>query len=232
MEYNTNQRYFKKRLFPLYIGILMAIAGYINVFYFIFVDSLFLYNFSVVLMILGILMVVFFFVSLVRDSELDKSAKTRIKGILDTAAEKAAAIDKHVRIMDSYVAESYVFGGDKALFKKGRDGTFRSNRYSATAFLISAKKLFVYSLEFSLTENYEDDNFRVYNYENLENLFINGDVFHAISLNGKKTYEVETHTINAVSDGETVSYPSHDDSLADSMIAMVLNRKDKQTVEI
>lgn len=226
MEYKTNYRYFHKRMYPLFVGIALAIIGYLNVFYGFFVDSWFLYNMFVVLMVLGLIMILFFFVSSVKESELDKGVKTRIRDIVQTATDKATAADKHARIMDNYVAESYIFGKDVSTeLKKGRDGTFRSNYYSASAFLISASKLFVYTVSFSLTESNETESFCVYTYNAIDGICLKDDVINAEI--GNKAFTIDTHTIDIKSGDSLTSYPTHNDSLADNMISMVLNRKEK-----
>lgn len=227
MEFKTNERYFAKRFTPLYVGIPMALLGFANTFYYIFVDSLFLYNFFVATMIVGILMVVFFFVSLVKDSELDRGVNTRIRDIADAATEKMLAHDKHARAMESYMAESYVFDGENLLFKKGRDGSIRSNRYAASVFLLGAKKLYVYSLTFSLTDSFENELLDVYDYADIKDIKMEGDVLNLTPPKGKKAYENALYAIKVVSSQRTGAYPTHNDSMADSMITKVLHRREK-----
>lgn len=225
MDYKTNYRYFHKSLTPLIVGIVLAILGFINWYFGFLIDSWFTYNLTVVVMIVGLIIVLFFLVATTRDSQYDSTVKTKIKPLLEVANEKALASDKHVKIIDDYVAESFLYGDRATELKKGRDGSFRTDVYSATAFLISPHKLFVYNLTFSLIENKETESFKVFTYDAIEDISVVPKVINIQK--EKNVYEINTHSIDIKTPDGIYSFTTHNDSLADGLILKVKNRKDK-----
>jgi hypothetical protein len=228
MDYKANAHYFSKSKLMLFIGVPLVIL-FILEYEFWIIDSFYAMNAFTVLGVVGFLMIIFFFVSTTKDAELDKSAKKRIKDIVQTASDKAMATDKFTKIMDTYIAESYIYEGDMVKnIKRGKDGTFRTNVYSASAFVIGAKKLFVYTLRFSLTEEKVNEDFRVYAYPVINEVCMKDSMFQTIIKD--KKHQIETHTFNIKSGKDLLACPSHNDSLADEAIKKIYSRREKETV--
>ncbi|MGI6717061.1 MAG: hypothetical protein ACOX3X_07730 [Eubacteriales bacterium] len=227
MDYKTNNRYFHTRLYPLIVGIVLAILGFINFYYGFLIDSWFTYNLTVVVMVMGVIMVVFFLVSLVRDSQYDETVKTKLKNFADKSTDKVMASDKHAKIIDSYVAENYVLTEPSNELKRGRDGTFRSNYYSAASVMMTAGKVYVNTLLFCLTEEKETEDFVGLTYDAIEDISMVQKDLNLTS--GKKEYVVNTFFIEIKTPNGTISIPTHNDSLADGIIEKIKHRREKLT---
>ena len=165
MQYKTNYSYFHKSKKPLIIGAILAVIGFVF-YYFRIIWYLWAVNFFTVVMVVGLLMVIFFFVSSVKDKELDKAASTYIAGLENEVKEKIVSLERTPRILDTYIGESYVYDhNDVKEFKKGLDGSYRTDIYSASCFVVCQKKLYVMTKMFSLTdEAYQKSEFIAFPY--------------------------------------------------------------------
>ena len=226
MQYKSNYSYFHKSKKPLIIGAILAVIGFVF-YYFRIIWYLWAVNFFTVVMVVGLLMVIFFFVSSVKDKELDNSAATYISGLENEAKEKIVSLERTPRILDTYIGESYVYDSeDSKEFKKGLDGTFRSDIYSASCFVVCQKKLYVMTKTFSLVdESYQKSEFMSFPYENITSVTLkDGSVEKEY---GKKTYSVSFSWFSVNADGKEYVYPTHNDSLADDIISKIYLRKSK-----
>ncbi len=226
MEYKTNLKYFEKSLIPIIIGVPMALVGAAQIFFHVFGYWWQVTNILTVVMVLGLLMVLFFLVSSTKGRDLDKTVAKKISHLTETAGETVLSHDKYAKIMDTYVAESYVFGNENSdRIKKGGDGTYRTNYYTASAFVITNKKLFIYSLSFSLLKDFEEDSFKSFDYDDIDEVYMEEGVYeHDL---GKKTARITTHSLNIKAGGKLFSFPAGNDSLMDETVNKILLRKEK-----
>ncbi len=227
MQYKTNYSYFHKSKKPLIIGIILAVVGFVF-YYFEILWYQWIINMFTVVMVVGLLMAIFYFVSSVKDKEIDGSAATFIAGLENEAKEEITSLERTPRILDTYIGESYVYEGDDVTeFKKGLDGSFRTDIYSASCFVVCSKKLYIMTKRFSLIdEKNQQTDFLALPYENLESLTLK-------DASVEKTYAKKNYNVSysgfslAEEDGEEHFYPTHNDSLADDIINKIYMRKSK-----
>lgn len=227
MQYKTNYSYFHKSKSPLIIGIILAIVGFVF-FYFEILWYRWIINLFTVVMVIGLVMVIFYFVSSVKDKELDTSAKTFISTLENEANAKITSLERTPHILDTYIAESYVYEGEQVKeFRKGFDGSFRTDIYSASCFVACSKKLYVMTKEFSLVdESYQKTDFLALPYENVASVVLKDG--YAEKTSGKKTYNVALSWFLVTdTDGKEYTFHTHNDSLADDIINKIYIRKSK-----
>lgn len=225
MDYKTNSNYFHKKYTMLFVFAPFCIISAVLVFgkllhYFVLIQG-----FTVV-MVASFLVCLFSIVSTTKDSELDSSAQITVKAIGDKAKEKINALERNPAVVGSYLAESYVYEGDDVTeFKKGRDGTYRTNMYSAANLVITSKKLYLYSIRFCLTEDKQAEMSKALSFENIVSAEISNKYYEKI-VDGM-THIVELSYIVITTKDETITIPTHNDSLADNLIKLIHIRKSK-----
>ncbi len=227
MQYKTNFSYFHKSKKTLIIGIILAVIGAFFVISKILWYDWILNAFTVVAVV-GLVMVVCFFVSSVKDKELDTSAKTFISTLEAETNAKITSLERTPHILDTYIAESYVYEGEQVKeFRKGFDGSFRTEIYSASCFVACSKKLYVMTKEFSLIdESYQKTDFLALPYENVASVVLKDG--YAEKTSGKKNYNVAfSWFLVTDTDGKEYTFHTHNDSLADDIINKIYMRKSK-----
>ena len=225
MDYNGFRKYFTpQNIIPQIIGTVLVAVGAVL----LFIGRFFLYM-GVVVAAIGLCIIVCARESRPSDSDLDEAVAKKIKDLDDTAKHQIDIREHLVKAFPPVAFSDFDFSGvddgsGEFLIHKGRDGKYRTNRYSAAEIMFAQDKLHIYMIKFYVTEAKEEETTLSENYVNLKCArFENRKHTFEVNVNsGKKTKTVELEFKFIVienNDGKTVfEMPVHEGADVDKTI--------------
>lgn len=223
MDLKSNNRYFHRSLTLLYVGAPLALIGGVAVLGNFFRRYIHVQNVFTVIFIAGIMLVLFFLVSFPRDGELDRGIKVKIRDIRAVTEERITSLEHTPHFGENYVAEGFVFGEGTSELKRGMDGAFRTDIYSAAQIMITAKKLYVYTMRFSVIKDETETGFYAFDFDSVQNVEIREELCE-VSYR-KKAGAVKCAFFCIKTADKELVLPTHADSLADTMAEKIMLRK-------
>ncbi len=223
MDFKSNNRYFHRSYKMLYAGLPLAIIGGVVVFGKFFRWYIHVQNAFTVMFAVGIMLVLFFLVSFPRDGEFDRGIKNKIRDIRATAEQKITALEHTPHFGDNYLAEGFAYGEGTCELKRGSDGIFRTDIYSAAQLIITVKRLYVYSMRFSTVKDETETDFAAIEFDSIQDVSIKEELIEVTY--GKKHGAVRCAFFCIKTDEKEYSFITHADSLADTMAKKILLRK-------
>ena len=226
MDYNGFRKYFTpQNMLPQIIGIGLVAVGAV----FIIIGMFFLYM-GVVIVAVGLCIIVFARESRPSDTDLDEAIAKKIKDLDDTAKHQIDIREHLVKAFPPVAFSDFDFTGvDEAegefLIHKGRDGKYRTNRYSAAEIMFTQDRLHIYMIKFYVTEQNEKETTLSERYENLKcaRLETRRHSFEVNVNSGKKTKTAELEFNFIVienGDGDIMfEMPVHESAEVDKTVA-------------
>ena len=225
MDYKNNSRYFHRSFKLLYIGAPMFAVGAVVVFGKIFRRYLPLQNAFTALMAAGVLLVLFFMVSFPRDKEYDRGIEEETCGLRAAAEAKITPLEHTPHFMESYVAEGFVYGENTSELKRGSDGIFRTDLYTASLLLITMKRLYIYTETFSMIKDEKETAFIPVEFDSVLGASVEEELYE-LDYNGKHGAIRRAFFCIKTAEKE-YRLPTHNDSLADNMAGKIVLRAEK-----
>jgi len=226
METKNNSRYFHRSFRLLYYGVPMAAVGAAVVFGKFFRRYNTIENAFTVLMAIGVLLILFFFVSAPRDSEYDRGIRRALADIRAEAEAKITALEHTPHFMENYLAEGFVYGEGTSELKRGSDGIFRTDIYSASQLIITLKRLYVYTVSLDTGSGEKKESFEPIAFDSIRSVSVKEDLFEL-------TYKEKHGAIRRaffciVTDEAELMMPTHNDALADNMASRIMIRAEEK----
>lgn len=222
MEYKNNEKYFKQNATLLIVGIAMIVVGWLLKLLLQNDGGWEIYQITNLLLVGGVVLSVMFFFVRPKDDELDEQIKRFISDDEEAAKAKVIEDDKRCHIIETIQLADYIPDHENSKYFKGRDGTVRTSWYSSSVIVLTEKRFYVYRRQFCITDECVTDEFKRFEYVNVENCDIQSR--QADYSFGKKTASREVCTFNINSPGEVFSIIAHPDSFSDAF-AERLNRR-------
>ncbi len=225
MDYKNNNRYFHRSFKLLYIGAPMIAIGAVVVFGKIFRRYVHIENIFTALMAVGALIVLFFLVSFPRDKEYDRGIREKTGGIRAAAEAKITPLEHTPHFMENYVAEGFVYGDGTSELKRGSDGIFRTDLYTASQLIITLKKLYIYTVTFSMIKDETATEFISLEFDSIISASVEEELFE-LDYEGKHGAIRRAFFCIKTAEKE-YRLPTHNDSLADNMASKIMLRNQK-----
>ena len=224
MDLKNNYRYFHRSFKTLYTGIPLTVIGAAVVFGKFFRRYVHVENVFTAMMVAGVLLILFFLVSFPRDGEFDRGISVKIRDIRAAAEEKITALEHTPHFMENYLAEGFVYGEGTHELKRGMDGVFRTDVYCATQFIITLKRLYIYSMRFSMLTDETEITFEHVDFDDLVSAQVKEELF-PLTYNGEQG-AIKRAFFTVTSKEKEYAFPSHNDALADGMASKIMLRNE------
>jgi len=145
VDYSKNKQYFKATgsMAP---GIALLVVGFLLLFAQAFL--------GIIVMAIGAFLLYRNTLG-AKDDEIDRICQNNIQSMNDKALIKLGVDEDEVKLIEPIKVSGYYYYaiGSQPLFKKGKDGRWRSSNYESTIMLFSENQIHAYTYRFSLVEN-------------------------------------------------------------------------------
>ena len=227
MDYNGFRKYFTPvNMIPRIIGGFIVACGVI---FAIVVRRMGLY-FGFVIVITGLCVMIFSRDSRPSDEDVDGAVAKKIKDIDDTARQEIDVREKLIKAFPPVVFSDFDYSGyelDPGNFavQRGRDGKYRTNRYSAAEIMFAQEKLHIFMYKICLTEEKEETKCLSERYVDLKEARIDRRTRSFVMYSGKneRRVELEFETIVIENNAGEVIFemPVHDGADVDRTVETV-----------
>lgn len=224
MDFNSNNRYFHRSYRMLYAGIPLVVIGGVVLLGKFFRRYVQIENIFTVILAVGVMLILFFLVSFPRDSEFDRGISVKIRDLRAVAEERITALEHTPHFTDNYLAEGFFYGEGTSELKRGMDGRFRTDKYSAAQILLTAKRLYVYVMRFSTVKDETETDFYPIEFEAVQSVSV--EELLTETDYGKNHGVIKSALFCIKTDGAEYSFPTNADSLADVMANKIMLRKE------
>ncbi len=229
MDYKRNLKYFTSKPTMMFIGIAMiAVALFL---YFVIGRWVFRYP-ALIMGVAGLIMTGISFSGKSSDSEMDRQAKNAVGDICETAIQHFEIRDDVMTAFPPVAFGSYDYS-ERAdgMIKKGGDGKYRTDIYTGTAMIITAKKLYIYIKTVDMLKDNEKKSMYDFNFITLSGAEILTEP-RKFQM-GKTTATTNDVRIKITSDdGKSVEFPVKDDTDADEAVLNINRLIESKKAEI
>ncbi len=186
---------------------------------------------GVVIVAIGACIFIFARDSRPADADVDGAIAKKIKDIDDLAKRGIDIRERMIKAFPPVAFSEFDFSGyennrENFFVQKGSDGRFRSNRYSAAEIIFTQEKLHIFMMQFSLTEEQEDQKYFEAKYTDLKEAVIERRSHSFVLNKGTKNekeekIEFESIIIRDNDDNIVFNMPVHDGADVDKTIVTV-----------
>ena len=226
MDYNSYKKYFKPKNF-----IMQIIGGFIAA---CSIPCFFIRGFGtmmgVVIIAFGACLIIFANGARPNDSEIDGAIALRVKDIDELAIQRVDSREKLIKAFPPVTFGEYDYSdynntsGD-FLIQQGRDGKYRTNKYSSAQILFAQEKLHILMYQFYLTKDESDTKYFDCKYTSLQSAVIERKNHNFIMYSGKKEQKINLDYESIVirdNDGNVVfDMPVHEGADVDKAIESI-----------
>jgi len=125
---------------------------------------------ALILVLTGVCIVIFANSSRPSDADIDNCITIKTKDVMDRARLQIDTREKLIKAYPPIAFGEYDFSGadnEDFLVQRGKDGRYRTNKYSLGVITFGQEKLHIFMYQFSLTKDWEQDTSLDYKYTDL-----------------------------------------------------------------